>query len=133
MPDYASGFAGSGNVAPSGGRTTAEWFNTANYVVAYSNPATGVATGGDVGLQTLTGPPTKTLDFAVSKTFRITERFGFQFRGDAINIGNFAILNNPDASLGDSKVYGGNGNFGTITGAAVGTERHVQFSMRLTF
>jgi hypothetical protein len=133
MPDYASGFAGNGNAAPAGGRSTAEWFNTANYVVAYSNQAAGIATGGDVGLQTLTGPPTKTMDFSVFKAFRITERFGLQVRAEALNLSNFAILNNPDASLGDSKIYGGNGNFGTITGAAVGTERHVQFSMRLTF
>ena len=133
MPDYASGFAGNGNEAPAGGRTTAEWFNTANYVVAASNQATGLATGGDVGLQTLTGPPTETMDFSIFKAFRFTERVGLQFRGEALNLTNFAILNNPDASLGDSKVYGGNGNFGTITGAAVGTERHIQFSLRLTF
>ena len=35
--------------------------------------------------------------------------------------------------VGDSKVYGGNGNFGVITGAAAGTERHIQFSLRLRF
>jgi hypothetical protein len=133
MPDYASGFAGSGNAAPAGGRSTAEWFNTANYVVAASNQATGLATGGDVGLQTLTGPPTETMDFSIFKGFRFTERVGLQFRGEALNLGNFAVLNNPDASLGDAKIYGGNGNFGTITGAAVGTERHIQFSLRLTF
>jgi hypothetical protein len=133
MPDYVAGFSGSGNAAPPGGRTTGEWFNTANYVEAYSNSATGVATGGDVGLQTLTGPPTKTMDFSLFKTFRVTERFGLQFRAEALNLGNFAILGTPDASIGDSKIYGGNGLFGQITSAAVGTERHVQFSMRLSF
>jgi hypothetical protein len=133
MPDYVAGYSGSGNAAPSGGRTTNEWFNTANYVEAYSNQSLGIATGGNVGLQTLTGPPTKTLDFSLFKTFKVTERFAVQFRGEALNLGNFAILNTPDASIGDSKAYGGNGNFGVITGAAVGTERHVQFSMRLTF
>ena len=133
MPDYVAGYSGSGNAAPAGGRTTNEWFNTANYVEAYSNQALGIATGGNVGLQTLTGPPTKTMDFSLFKDFRITERFAMQFRGEALNLGNFAILNSPDASIGDSKAYGGNGNFGVITGAAVGTERHVQFSLRLRF
>ncbi len=133
MPDYASGFAGNGNEAPSGGRSTAQWFNTSNYVVAASNQAAGLATGGDVGLQTLTGPPTKTMDFSIFKAFRFTERVALQFRGEALNLSNFAVLGNPDASLGDSKVYGGNGNFGTITSASVGTERHLQFSLRLSF
>jgi hypothetical protein len=133
LPDYAAGYTGNGNTPPSGGRTTNEWFNTADFVEAYSNQAAGIATGGDVGLQTITGPPVKTLDFSMFKTFRITERFHMQFRAEALNLGNFAILNQPDLSIGDSKLYGGNGNFGVITGAAVGTERHVQFSLRLTF
>lgn len=133
MPDYVSGFGGNGNAAPSGGRTPSEWFNTANYVVAYSNQAAGAATGGDVGLQTLTGPPTETLDFSIFKSFHVSERFSVQFRGEAINMTNFAILNNPDASLGDSKTYGGNGNFGVITGSVLSTERHLQFSLRLAF
>jgi len=133
MPDYVAGYSGSGNAPPPGGRTTNEWFNTANYVEAYSNQALGIATGGNVGLETLTGPPTKTMDFSLFKDFRITERFAMQFRGEALNLGNFALLNTPDSTIGDSKAYGGNGNFGVITGAAVGTERHIQFSLRLRF
>jgi hypothetical protein len=133
MPDYVAGYSGSGNAAPPGGRTDNEYFNTANYTVAYSNQALGIATGGNVGLQTLTGPPTKTLDFSIFKIFKLTERVGVQFRGEAINLGNFAVLNNPDASLGDSKAFGGNGNFGLITSSVAGTERHLQFSLRMTF
>jgi hypothetical protein len=133
MPDYVAGYSGSGNAAPPGGRTANEWFNTANYTVAYSNQAAGIATGGDVGLETLTGPPTKTLDFSIFKNFRVNERFNVQFRGEALNLGNFALLSNPDGSLGDSKTYGGNGNFGVITSGVTGTERHIQFSLRLMF
>jgi len=133
MPSYVSGFSGSGNQAPPGGRTPNEWFNTANYTEAFSNQAAGIADNGNVGLQTLTGPPTETLDFSLFKQFNVTERVHVQFRAEALNITNFAILNNPDASLGDSRQYGGNGNFGVITGSAVGTERHVQFSLRLFF
>jgi hypothetical protein len=133
MPDYVAGFSGSGNEAPSGGRTPNQWFNTANYTVAFSNQAAGIATGGNVGLQTLTGPPTKTVDFSLFKNFRITEKFNIQFRGEALNLTNFTILSNPDANLGDSKAFGGNGNFGVITSSVAGTERHLQFSLRFWF
>jgi hypothetical protein len=43
------------------------------------------------------------------------------------------VLNFPDLSLGDSKALGGNGNFGVITSSIAGTERHLQFSLRLAF
>ncbi len=133
MPDYVYGFSGNGNQAPQGGRTPNEWFNTANYTVAASNIATGFATGGNVGLESLTGPPTETMDFSIFKNFHLTERFNVQFRGEALNLTNFAVLNTPDASLGDSKLYGGNGNFGVITSSVAGSERHIQFSLRLSF
>ncbi len=42
-------------------------------------------------------------------------------------------FNQPDLSLGDSKALGGNGNFGRITSSVAGTERHMQFSLRLNF
>jgi hypothetical protein len=133
LPDYASGYAGNGNTAPAGGRTTNEYFDITDYVPAFTNQAAGIATGGDVGLQTMTGPPTKTLDFSLFKQFTFTERFRLQFRAEALNLFNHPILNFPDVSLGDAKAYGGNGNFGVITGAVTGSERHVQFAMRLIF
>ena len=132
-PDYVSGYSGNGNTAPAGGRTPGEWFDITDYQVAYSNQATGVATGGNVGLQSITGPPTKTMDFSLFKDFRFTERFALQFRGEAINLGNFTVLSAPDLSLGDAKSLGGNGNFGRITSSVAGTERHIQFSLRLRF
>jgi hypothetical protein len=133
MPDYVQGFSGNGNAAPAGGRTPNEWFDTGNYTAAYSNQPLGIATGGDVGLQTLTGPSTKTLDFSIFKNFKLTEKFNLQFRGEAINVGNMTVFSNPDANLGDSKAYGGNGNFGVITSSVAGTERHLQFSLRFWF
>jgi len=133
MPDYVPGFSGSGNQAPSGGRTPNEWFNTANYAIAFSNQAAGIATGGNVGLETLTGPPTETFDFSVFKRFSLSERFHVQFRAEAVNVTNFSVLSNPDSSVGDSRAFGGNGNFGVITSGASGTERHIQMSLRLSF
>jgi hypothetical protein len=133
LPDYAQGYTGNGNSAPPGGRTPNEYFNTSDFVEAYSNQALGIATGGDVGLQSITGAPTETLDFSIFKNFRVTERFNVQFRGEAVNLTNFVVLSQPDVSLGDSKTYGGNGNFGVITSSVAGTERHLQFSLRLVF
>jgi hypothetical protein len=133
LPDYVAGYNGNGNSVPAGGRTPAEWFDTSAYTVAYSNQAAGIATGGDVGLQNITGAPTKTMDFSLFKDFRVTERFALQFRAEALNLANFTVLSQPDVSLGDSKAYGGNGNFGQITSSVAGTERHIQFSLRLRF
>jgi hypothetical protein len=133
LPDYVAGYTGNGNSAPAGGRTPNQYFDTSAYTVAYSNQALGIATGGDVGLQNITGAPTKTMDFSLFKNFRLTERFNLQFRGEAINLGNFTVLSQPDVTLGDSKSIGGNGNFGVITSSVAGTERHLQFSLRLMF
>jgi hypothetical protein len=72
----------------------------------------------------------------------LPERFKLQFRAEAFNLGNTPIYSTPDASLGDAKIaatsdgrpaINGNGNFGKVLGANVGTERHVQFSLRLQF
>lgn len=137
MPDYVGNV--SPNSAPSGGRVvgpTGTYFNTAGYAVA------APLTGGDLGLQSNTGPPTHSLDFSIFKDFRFTERMILQFRGEAINITNTPVYNLPDSNLSDAKIpaaangasaINGNGNFGRILGANVGTERHVQFQLRFTF
>jgi hypothetical protein len=133
LPSYVAGYTGNGNSAPPGGRTPNEYFNTSDFTASYSNPATGVATNGDVGLQSMTGPPTETLDLSIFKAFKVTERFTFQFRAEALNLTNFAVLSQPDVSLGDARAFGGNGNFGVITSSVAGTERHLQFSLKLLF
>ncbi len=130
--------------APAGGRTPGTnglWFNTSALAVAYQNAATGVYTGGNLGIQSNTGPPTRTMDFSVFKNFKFTERIALQFRAEAINLANTPIYSTPDASLADAKLaatattpaVNGNGNFGKVLGANVGTERHVQFQLRLSF
>jgi hypothetical protein len=133
LPDYTAGYTGNGNTPPPGGRTPNEWFDTSAYTVAFSSQAAGIATGGNVGLQSMTGPPTETLDFSIFKSVRLNERFHVQFRGEALNLTNFTVLSQPDVSLGDSKALGGNGNFGIITSSVAGTERHIQLSLRLVF
>jgi hypothetical protein len=125
QPDIASGYKA--DQAPSGGRNPYQWFDINAYQVA------APLTGGDLGLQAGTGPPTRTLSFSIVKDFTLSERFRMQFRAEGINVANTPIYSTPDQSLGDARSLGGNGNFGVITSSAVGTERHIQFSLRVSF
>jgi len=65
-----------------------------------------------------------------------------QFRAETFNLANTPQFSTPQANLSDAKIpagangaaaINGNGNFGKVLGANVGTERHVQFSLRLQF
>ncbi len=67
------------------------------------------------------------------KNIALNERFKFQFHAEAFNLGNFAVLNIPDADYADATAVGGNGNFGKITSSVVGSERHIQFALKLFF
>jgi hypothetical protein len=125
LPDIVPGYVA--NQAPAGGRTPNEWFDINAYTVA------APLTGGNLGLESNTGPPTKTMDFSMFKDFVFTERFRLQFRAEGFNIGNFAVLSTPDASLSDAASLKGNGNFGKILSSVSGTERHIQFALRLQF
>jgi hypothetical protein len=49
-----------------------------------------------------------------------------QFRAEGTNIFNTSQFNVPDSSLSDA-------NFGSITSTQPGTERHIQFQLRLQF
>jgi hypothetical protein len=108
------------NAAPAGGRTPSEWFDTANFTTAPS------LTNGNVGLLSNYGPPTRNVDLSLFKTFSFTERWKVQFRAESFNIANTPQFGLPDQNRSD-------GNFGKITSTATGSERHVQFSLRLQF
>jgi hypothetical protein len=112
--------SGSANQAPPGGRTPSEWFDTANI----GKP--GPLSQGTLGLQSNYGPPTRNVDFSIFKDFPITERFRMQFRGETFNIANTPQYSFPDNNLSDA-------NFGKVTSTAVGSERHVQFQLRVIF
>jgi hypothetical protein len=116
--------SGSPNAAPPGGRTPSEWFNTANFGPLGSQ---GLSQG-NIGLQTNVGPPTRTLDFSIFKDFEFSERMKIQFRAEGTNIANTPQFSSPDANQAD-----GPGSFGRITSTQAGTERHIQFALRLQF
>jgi len=108
------------NAAPAGGRTPSEWFNTANFTAPAS------LTEGNLGDNTNYGPPLRNLDFSVFKDFVFTERVRMQFRAEVFNLTNTPQFNFPDSGYGDT-------NFGKITSTLAGTERHVQFGLKLLF
>ncbi len=108
------------NAAPPIGRNPGEWFDTSNFL------APAPLTGGNVGLQTNYGPPTRTVDFSLFKSFDLTERFKLEFRSEVTNLGNTPQFGTPDNNRQDT-------NFGRITYTQAGSERHIQFQLRLRF
>jgi hypothetical protein len=108
------------NAAPAGGRSAAQWFNTAAVVAA------APGTGGDAGVFNISAPGNSTFDASLFKTFRITERFNAEFRLEAFNAFNKTQLGQPDTNLQDA-------TFGKITTNQLGTERHGQVSLRVHF
>jgi hypothetical protein len=67
----------------------------------------------------------RTLDIALVRTFRITERSSFQFRGEAFNVLNTANLGTPNRYVNEPQ-------FGTIT-MAMTPGREIQLSARVSF
>lgn len=118
FPDLVAG--ADPNAAPSGGRRPGEWFNTANFTAPAS------LTQGNLGLQTNYGPPTRNVDFSLFKDFKFTERWKLEFRAESFNIANTPQFGLPDQNRQDAK-------FGVITSTQPGSERHMQFDLRLQF
>jgi Carboxypeptidase regulatory-like domain len=102
-----------------GTRTATEWFNPA----AFAAPP--AFTYGNAGRNSVYGPPLQTMDFALSRTFRITERANFQFRAEAFNALNKVNLGTPNRFVNTPQ-------FGTIT-MAMTPGREIQLSGRISF
>jgi hypothetical protein len=102
-----------------GTRTASKWFNPA----AFAAPP--AYTFGNIGRNSVYGPPLQTLDFALARTFRLTEKTSFQFRGEAFNTLNKVNLGTPNR-------YVNTPQFGTIT-MAMTPGREIQLSARLSF
>jgi hypothetical protein len=102
-----------------GTRTAGEWFNPA----AFATPP--AFTYGSAGRNSVYGPPLQTLDFALARTFRFTERANFQFRAEAFNALNKVNLGTPNRFVNTPQ-------FGTIT-MAMTPGREIQLSGRISF
>lgn len=100
------------------GQRIAKWFDTSSFVV---NP---IGTFGTAGINTMTGPGTYAFDMGLFKNFRIRETQRLQFRFEAFNAFNHAVLNNPNATVT-------NPTFGRITSA--GDPRVMEFALKYFF
>jgi hypothetical protein len=97
------------------------WLNPA----AFDNNAPMLAHRfGNLGYNTERGPSALTFDFAVHKTFNITERQAVTFRAEAFNLLNHEVFNLPVNTLASP-------TFGQIQGGSDG--RNVQLALKYRF
>jgi len=101
------------------------WFDT----TAFARP-TGVRFG-TVGRNTMRGPGVVNTDLSIFRTFKLTERFNLQFRGESFNLSNTPHFANPNGNANSS-------NFGKITSTqsaadAIGRSRELRLGLRLGF
>ena len=90
---------------------------------AFATPA--AFTFGNVGRNSVYGPPLQTLDLALQRTFQLTEKLHFQLRGEAFNALNKTNLGTPNRFVNTPQ-------FGTVT-MAMTPGRQIQLSGRLSF
>jgi hypothetical protein len=95
--------------------SAAEWFN----IAAFAPQSTPFGT---VGRATIWGPGLQQWDLSFGKSFRLSERRYFQFRGELFNAFNHVNYEPPQSSVTT-------GGFGIITAALPG--RNVQFGLKL--
>lgn len=80
---------------------------------------------GNLGRNTLTGPPVYNSDFTLSRKFNITEQCYVSLRGEVYNAFNTPQFGNPSSTLGSSGV-------GTIS-STVRSARQMQFALKLVW
>jgi len=109
------------NDAPAGGRRPEQWFDTDAIILA---PTPG--TLGNLGLMTNNNPGQNYLDLSLFKAIRITERIRAQFRAEAFNLTNTPQWGHPGENAQNS-------DFGVINSTQAGSERKMQFALRVMF
>lgn len=102
-----------------GTHTAAEWFNPGAFV------APPAYTFGDVGRNSVYGSPLQTMDIALVRAMRITEKLNLQVRAQAFNAPNHTNLGTPNRYVNEPQ-------FATIT-MAMTPGREIQLSARLSF
>lgn len=101
-----------------GPRTVSQWFNTA----AFALPPQ--FSYGNAGRNIINGPPIKTFDLSLFKSFALTEGTSLQFRTEFFNLPNHPNFDPPGTTFGTT-------TFGVISSAA--DARQIQFGLKLLF
>src|SRR5689334_1602530 len=102
-----------------GGQTIDHWFN----VNAFASPTPG--TFGNLGRNTIWGPPLTSVNMSLHKIFSFTERLKLDFSANASN-----VINHPSFSLPDKAI--GPGHVGRISGTSVGS-RNMELIAKFRF
>ncbi len=95
--------------------TSCKYFDTTAFT-AVSATSPGLLDGffGNAGRNILRGPGFFNLDMSVTRDFKLSERFTFQFEADAFGVTNTPHFNNPNTNISG-------GNFGAVTSTIVTT------------
>ncbi len=118
-PIRANVVAGVDPNLPSDQRSADHWFNTA----AFATPA--AFTFGNLGRNTMTGPPLYKADLALDKEIPVAGESALHFRVEAFNLFNHTNLGTPNRFVNTPQ-------FGTITDALT-SARQIQFVLRYNF
>jgi len=110
------------NPVLSSGQTESHWFNTACFAAA---PAFTIPND-SLSQPNLRGPRRINTDFSLIKNTRFLEKYNVQFRAEFYNIFNHPALQNPVSDVTSAL-------FGQVTSSFAGTERNIQFALRLVF
>jgi hypothetical protein len=102
-----------------GGQSIDHWFN----VNAFASPTPG--TFGNLGRNSIWGPPMTSFNVALHKIFSFTERLKLDFSANASN-----VINHPSFSLPDKAI--GPGHVGRISGTSVGS-RNMELVAKFRF
>ncbi|MCU1236538.1 MAG: hypothetical protein JWP63_4505 [Candidatus Solibacter sp.] len=107
-------------------KTINNYLNPAAFQCAGSNAGCTVFSGrfGNLGRNAVYGPGQINWDMAISRRFKMNERWSLAFRSDFFNLLNHANWNNPTTNVTS-------GTFGQIT--TFGAPRIIQMSMKLFF
>src|SRR5262249_45582069 len=97
-----------------------------------------VGSFGNLGRGAIKGPAIKNVDFSVAKNWRLTERFGLQFRTEMFNAFNHVNFSGINTGLAfQNNIHDANfgkdlsGNFGRLT-SDLGP-RVIQFGLKFSF
>jgi hypothetical protein len=100
--------------------TIQEWFNTSVFALQ------PYGTLGNVGRNTLYGPPQRHLDLSLFRQIPLNERVQLQLRAESFNLTNTPSFAAPDSGLGDP-------GFGAISSTGNANSRQLQFALKLLF
>jgi hypothetical protein len=100
--------------------TILKWFDTSAFVPQ------ALYTAGNSGVNILSGPPVRKLDFSMFKNFRVRKAYTVTFRAECFNITNTPNFDLPNGALGSPA-------FGTISSTGNNQPRQIQLALKLTF